>query len=134
MLTRLYIDNFRCFVNFEHKPARRELILGANGSGKSSFMDALLLLRQFVTKGEIFNDFYILNQRTRWLNQPQQTHELEATLDRSRYVYRLVVEPWGEPARPRVVSETVHFDGKPIFEFITGEVHLYTWVMHIPLS
>jgi len=27
--------------------------------------------------------------------------------------------------RPRVVSETVHYDGKPVFEFIAGEVHLY---------
>jgi hypothetical protein len=36
-----------------------------------------------------------------------------------------VLEPWGEPQRPRVVSETVHLDGKPIFEFIGGEVHLY---------
>jgi energy-coupling factor transporter ATP-binding protein EcfA2 len=125
MLTRLYIDNFRCFVNFEHKPARRELILGTNGSGKSSFLDALLLLRQFVTKGDIFDDFFILGQRTRWLNQPQQTFELEASLDGGGYVYRLVIEPWGEPVRPRVKSETVHLEGKPIFEFIAGEVHLY---------
>jgi predicted ATPase len=36
MLTRLYIDNFRCFVKFEYGPARTQLILGANGSGKSS--------------------------------------------------------------------------------------------------
>jgi energy-coupling factor transporter ATP-binding protein EcfA2 len=124
MMTRLYIDNFRCFVNFEHKPARKELILGANGSGKSSFLDALLLLRQFIMKGD-FDDFFILSQRTRWMSQPKQTCELEASLDGSRYVYRLVIEPWGEPVRPRVVSETVHLDGKPIFEFITGEVHLY---------
>jgi ABC-type molybdenum transport system ATPase subunit/photorepair protein PhrA len=125
MLTRLYIDNFRCFVNFEHKAARRQLILGANGSGKSSFLDALVLLRQFVTKGDIFDDFFILGQRTRWLNQPQQTWEVEAELDGGRYVYRLVIEPWGEPTRPRVASETVHLDGKPIFEFAGGEVHLY---------
>jgi AAA15 family ATPase/GTPase len=94
---------FRCFVNFEHKPARRELIRGANGSGKSSFLDALLLLRQFVTKGDILNDFYVLSQRTRWLNQPQQTHELEATLNGNKYVYRLVVEP----GRTRTAASSV---------------------------
>jgi len=125
MLTRVYIDNFRCLVNFEYKPAKRQLILGANGTGKSTFLDALLLLRQFVTKGDIFDDFLILGQRTRWMTQPQQTLEVEAALDGSRYVYRLVIEPWGEPARPRVASETVHMDGKPIFEFAAGEVHLY---------
>jgi len=125
MLTRLYIDNFRCFVNFEHKPAARELIFGANGSGKSTFMDALLLLRQFVMRGDVFDDFFVLNQRTRWLDQPQQTFELETALDGSSYIYRLVIQPWGEPQRPRVKSETVLLDGKPIFEFLTGEVHLY---------
>jgi hypothetical protein len=53
------------------------------------------------------------------------TFELEAVLDGGRYVYRLVIEPWGEPPRSRVASETVHLDSRPIFEFIAGEVHLY---------
>ena len=125
MLTRLYLDNFRCFVNFEHKPARRELILGRNGSGKSSFVDALLLLRQFVVKGDVFDEHSILGQRTRWLDKRQITAELEAELEGGKYLYRLVIEPWGEPTRPRVVSETVRFDEKPIFEFTNGEVHLF---------
>ena len=125
MLTRLYLDNFRCFVNFEHKPARKQLILGRNGCGKSSYLDALLLLRQFVVKGDVFDDFFTLSQRTRWMTQPHQTFELEAELDGGRYLYHLVIEPWGEPARPRVKSEVVRFDGKPIFEFETGEVHLF---------
>lgn len=125
MLTRLYIDNFKCFVNFEHKPARKELILGRNGSGKSSFMEALLLLRQFAITGVVFDDSYLSSRRTRWLDQPRQTFELEADLGGRRYAYRLAIEPWGEPPRPRVVSETVHFDGKPVFEFKLGEVHLY---------
>ena len=46
-------------------------------------------------------------------------------LDGGAYVYRLVLEPWGDPAKPRVVSETVHLDGKPIFEFLTGEANLF---------
>lgn len=125
MLSRLYLDNFRCFVNFEYRPGRRELILGGNGSGKSSLLDALLVLRQFVVKGDLFDDFHILGQRTRWLDQRQITGELDAELNGGRYVYRLVIEPWEEPPRPRVVSETVHFDGKPIFEFTKGEVHLF---------
>jgi len=31
MLTRLYIDNYRCIEKFEFKPAARQLILGGNG-------------------------------------------------------------------------------------------------------
>jgi predicted ATPase len=125
MLTRLYIDNFRCFVNFEYRPARRQLIVGRNGSGKSTLVDGLLLLRQFVVRGDTFDQFPVLNQRTRWLNQARVTFEVEAELDGESYIYRLVIDPWGEPRRPRVASETVHLDGKLAFEFINGEVHLY---------
>ena len=125
MLTRIYIDNFRCFVNFEYRPARRQVIIGANGSGKSSLLDALLFLRQIFVRGDVFEEFFVLNQRTRWLNQPRLTCEVEAALEGKNYVYRLVIEPWGEHSRARVVEETVHMDRKPIFEFANGEVHLY---------
>ena len=66
-----------------------------------------------------------LSKRTRWLDQSQQTCEIEAELEDGRYCYRVVIDAWGEPARPRVVSETVHLDDKPIFEFKAGEVRLY---------
>src|ERR1700722_20031948 len=125
MLTRLFIDNFRCFVNFEYRPARRQLIFGRNGSGKSTLVDGLLLLRQFVVRGDIFDQFQILNQRTRWLTQPRTTFEVEAELEGAIYIYRLVIDPWKEPPRPRVVSETVHIGGRPAVEFTNGEVHLY---------
>ena len=124
-MTRFYLDNFRCFVNFEHKAARKQLILGANGSGKSSFMDAVLFLRQVVIRGDTFENFFILTQRTRWLDRSQLTCELAADLQDAGYVYRLQIEPWGEQQRPRIKSETVLLDGKPIFEFVNGEVHLY---------
>lgn len=48
MLTRLYIDNFRCFVNFEYKPAMKQLLLGENGSGKSALLMAVSQLKEFV--------------------------------------------------------------------------------------
>jgi AAA15 family ATPase/GTPase len=125
MLTRLYLDNFKCFVNFEHRPARKELIFGRNGSGKSSLLDALLLLRLFVVRGDVFDDYALLGQRTRWMNKREMTFELEAELGGGKYLYRLVLEPWGDPARVRAASETLHFDDKPLFDFTKGEVHLF---------
>jgi predicted ATPase len=125
MLTRLYIDNFRCFVNFEYKPTPRQLILGRNGSGKSSLLDALLFVRQFAINGDKAEDYNIIHQRTRWMTKKEQTCEIEATLDGGQYVYRLLIDEWGEVPRPRVLAETVHLDGNPIFEFKKGEVHLF---------
>ena len=123
MLTRLYIDNFRCFVKFEYRPARTQLILGANGSGKSTLIDALLFLHRFAVEGQDIAGLPLLEQRTRWLDQSEQTFELEATLDGGNYSYRVVFESWIREQGVR--SESVHLDGKPIFEFLNGEVRLY---------
>ncbi len=125
MLTRVYIDNFMCFVNFEYRPERTQLIFGGNGSGKSSFMTALLTLRQFAISGIKADQLFVTNLWTRWLDQPNQTFELEARLDARKYIYRLVVEKWGDQGQARVVSETVTCDAKPLFEFKEGDVSLY---------
>ena len=123
MLKRLYIDNFRCFVNFEYRPARRQLILGRNGSGKSSLLQALFLIRQFVARGDRVEDLFHLSQFTKWQSTPKQTFEIEADLN-GRYVYRLEVERVGEPPKPQVALERVELDGKIILEFAAGEVRL----------
>ncbi|MBS1830201.1 MAG: AAA family ATPase [Acidobacteria bacterium] len=125
MLTRLYVDNFRCFENFEYLPAPKQLIFGANGTGKSSFVDAVLFLRQVVLMGGSLDEFHMQGQRTRWLNRARQTFELEAAFDKERYTYRLVLEPVGDPVRTKIGSETLHLNGQPIFSFEEGEVHLY---------
>ena len=52
MLTRIYIDNFRSFVNFEYRPERKQLLLGSNGSGKSSLLDAIRYLKRFIEGDE----------------------------------------------------------------------------------
>jgi predicted ATPase len=126
MLTRLYIDNFRCFVGFEYKPQRINLILGRNGAGKSSMLDALLSMRQFVTVGKTAEELFPLNQRTRWGGRPDQIFEIEATIDGGHYLYQLAIEPWGDPPRPRVAAERLHLGGQPILKFDDGEVHLYS--------
>lgn len=84
MVTRLCLGNFRCLNTFGHRPGRRELIPGSTGSGKSPLLDALLRLRQFVSKGALLDEFLILPQRTRRLEQRQITIELEAELEGAR--------------------------------------------------
>jgi predicted ATPase len=122
MLTRLYIDNYRCFVNFEFRPAGRQLILGGNGSGKSSFMDALGFLRQIVVEGTKIADTYDPDQLTRWLDRSAQTFELETKLGDFQYRYRLVLDRSKNALVPGVGSEAVTLNGESLLETLGAQV------------
>jgi len=52
MLTRIHVDNFRCLVNFDLKLDRLNLLLGENGSGKSTVFHVLRRLQDFLS-GEV---------------------------------------------------------------------------------
>ena len=125
MLTRLYLDNFRCFENFEFKPGPLQVILGANGTGKSSFVDALRFLRRFIVDGVALDDLRPLSQRTRWLRKAKQTFEIEVQLGGQSFRYRLEIEAKGNPARARVGSESLIADGEVVFAFENGVVTRY---------
>jgi predicted ATPase len=133
MLTRLYIDNFRCFEKFEWRPGRKQLILGRNGTGKTSLMDALVSVCQAVS-GDRVDQCFKLNQRTRWLNQCEQVFEIEAQLKDGTYLYRLEIEPWGEPARPRVQFETLHCNEKLLLKFEDGKVGAHSGNGALPFT
>lgn len=125
MLSRIYIDNYRAFVKFEHWFESTQLLIGGNGSGKSSLLSVLFAVRQLVARGDSVDTFNFLTNRTAWLSQPEQIFEFDVTLDDTRYVYRLEIEPWGEPIHARIAKESVTVDGQPLMEFSKGEVHLY---------
>lgn len=124
MLRRVYIDNYRCFVNFELSLGSQQLILGLNGSGKSTLLEALNAIKELVTGATNPDALFSDSSRTRWQTLAQQTLELEVEL-KTKYQFRLELDPWGTPPRTRIKREVVLCDGRPVFEFIEGEVHLY---------
>ena len=119
MLTRVYIDNFRCFEDFEFRPQSHQLILGGNGSGKSSFMDALLLLRRFAVEGDNSGSLFSQVTVTRWRKPSSQLFEMEVHLDGEEYLYRLLTRS------ALVLSEAVELNRQTLFRFAGGEVHTY---------
>lgn len=125
MLTRLYIDNFRCFEKFEWKPGRKVLILGRNGTGKTSLMEAVGAILKTGARGERIDRQFKLSYRTRWMKQREQTFEVEARIRGKDFVYRLVIEPGERPARTRVGREIVQCDGEMLLDFEDGELALY---------
>jgi predicted ATPase len=125
MLERLYVDNYRCLVNFECHFKPKQLIVGPNGGGKTTLFDVLAMLRDFCGAGLQVDPMLMGFTRTRWQEVPTQTFELDVSGNEGLYQFRLVVDSWGHPARPRVVKEEVLYSGKPIFRFAGGDVQLF---------
>jgi energy-coupling factor transporter ATP-binding protein EcfA2 len=124
MLKRLYIDNFRCFVNFEYKPERKQLLLGANGSGKSSLLEAVRLLKEFIKGRDIP---FTQSSRTRWQDRPLQVFEIEALVDGKLYSYRAEILYASKSNTPSVSLERLSVEGVPAFELVDGYMRSYSW-------
>ncbi len=122
MLTRIYIDNFLSFVNFEYKPAQKQILLGANGSGKSSLLEAIRFVKQFVI--DDLNPF-TQSTRTRWQDRPLQVVEIDAILDKKEYRYRVEIQFAPETKQPSVHMESLTVNGTTVFELANGEVHFF---------
>lgn len=104
---------------------RELLILGTNGTGKSTLLDVLRSVRELATGEAMPDRCFPSTSRTRWQTLEQQTIELDMRLEEDLYNFRLQLEPWGYPPRTRVRSEAVKCNGRSVFEFVEGEVKLY---------
>jgi ABC-type cobalamin/Fe3+-siderophores transport system ATPase subunit len=125
MLQHLYIDNYRCFVNFELDIDPALLLIGGNGAGKSSVIDVLRLLRDFALGQCNAEDAFTTDSLNWWQDRDEQTFELKVGLSAGTYTYRLVVHHESERQTSRVAQEDVHLDGKPLIEFAEGDLRLY---------
>lgn len=122
MLTRIHIDNFRSFVNFDYRLEKKQLLLGVNGSGKSSLLDAIRYVQGFVKGGD--NPF-TQSTRTRWQNRPLQVVEIEALLDGKQYEYRVEIRFAADTRQLSVNLESLKVSGTPVFELANGEIHFF---------
>lgn len=122
MLTRVYIDNFRSFQNFEYFPERKQLLLGANGSGKTSLLEVLRRLKSFVA-GD--SNRFTQSTRTRWLSSSTQVFELDATLSSKIFRYRLELG-YAEVTREQtVILERLSVNGSKVFELAEGKIRFF---------
>lgn len=126
MITRVYADNFRCLVNFEWKPGRLALLLGENGSGKTTVVEMVAALRTLITEQQPVRRTFHPGSRTRWESRLEQRFELDATVEGVSYAYSLVIEHHEHDAtKSRLKSEDLVGDGTTLMSCRAGELHLF---------
>ena len=113
-------------MNFEFKPISKQLLIGSNGSGKTTVLDVLALLRDFAARGLDCEDRLVGRTRTLWQDVAEQRFELDVRGNGGLYKYQLVVDEWGSPARVRVKQESLEYGGRPLVRFEDGEIEVFT--------
>lgn len=127
MLKRIYVDNYKCLVNFELRLQELTLLVGRNGAGKTAIFDVVYALRRLlggrcrVTDRDVFPP----SSLTRWQGRETQSYEVDVELDGEQLAYRLEVEHDRIYRRARIKQEILESNGGPLFKFELGEVQLY---------
>jgi len=131
MLKKIYIDNFRAFVNFEATFEASTLLAGRNGSGKTSVFDVLEKVRALIVGDGSVSTLFPVESLTSWESRREQRFELEVHRGDTDELYRytLVIEQDPEKNRARILREELRVRKEdqegPLFAFREGAVQLY---------
>jgi len=123
MIKHIYIDNYRCFSNFELKPDRMNLLLGANGSGKSSCVDVFDHIIGLIVDGREVAEIFTENDLMLWDTREEQRFEIELDANDMTFTYSMVLEKTLKGMTLK--SERVTRDRDVLFRYENGDVHLY---------
>ncbi|CBN55839.1 MULTISPECIES: AAA family ATPase [Kamptonema] len=127
MLKRIYIDNFRCLVNFELSVDSINLFLGSNGAGKSTVFDVLRKIQAFVSGDSKVDAIFKSVDCTRWQTSLIQSFELEIEGNGGTYKYELAIEHDRDRNgnQTHIKYERLWFDNQPLLKFGLGEMQVF---------
>lgn len=125
MITRIYVDNFRCLTNFELELQEAAIFLGANGSGKSTVLDVLRKVQQLVVGKEKLADVFSLDDLSLMQTSSRQSIVLDLSVDDAEYRYSLTIGHHRDLGKMRIDAETLACNGRPLFQFEEGEAQLF---------
>lgn len=125
MLTRLYVNNYKCLERFTFEPGEICVLLGRNGSGKSAIFDVLWKLKSFISGSRPLQELFRQSMRSRWSESFGQDFEIDLLLSGHTYRYRLAIAYDPErPAEAHIGEESLSCDGISQFEYRFGALKL----------
>ncbi|OJW24711.1 MAG: hypothetical protein BGO49_06655 [Planctomycetales bacterium 71-10] len=134
MITRIYVNNYRCFENLAVDLAdfRSALLIGKNGSGKSTLRQAFRVFQKICRGPNRVKEWINGGDFTRYRTERPMRFELDAVLGGRRYRYAIVFESsddadFGRPVEAgdiRIAEESLMVDGVPVFTRRHSQVDL----------
>lgn len=126
MLTRIAVRNYSCLADFELELPRRLLLVGSNGSGKTSLWEALAALQDLIVRGVDVADVFPPRTRTRWLPHDEvQRLEIDVRSGADTFTYAVEVEHDPQKLTASLLGESLKLGQRLLYENVHGEVRLY---------
>jgi hypothetical protein len=126
MLKSVFLHNYTCFVDFEIELSRSLVLVGSNGSGKTSLWEALAGIQDVVVRGTEVANAFPTSSLTRWrMGDPVQRFGVEVQLGAETYRYELEVSHDVGRRLPSIRREQLSVGGRRLYEANESVVCLY---------
>jgi len=126
VIRRFYVHNYRCLENFELPISGQSsvLLIGKNGSGKSTVGQALWILRKVANGINRVDKLIRPKDLVPRVRSVPVRFEIEAALGGRVYEYILAFELPESFKELRVLEEKLTVDGAPVYTRELAQVHL----------
>jgi predicted ATPase len=126
MIQRFYVQGYRCLesVTFDFTGRPSSLIIGRNGSGKSTTRTAFSIIQRICRGSNRVEDFVTGADFTFWQTNRPMRFEIDVTLGRKLFKYAVSFE-WEPKAREaRLLDESLDVDGQAVFTRQQAQIQL----------
>jgi predicted ATPase len=128
MLRRIYVHNFKSFINFEVRLGDFHLLAGPNGGGKSALFDVIGRIKALICGGARVQSVFPPENRTLGIAGAEGSLKVELDVEdreKNMFSYQLEVAYDEYHGQQRISVETLTFNQTPLFESRLGEAQLY---------
>ncbi len=126
MLQRIYVSNFKCFENFEIKMGELSsiLVIGKNGSGKTSFLQAIELFQKIGRGINRVGELIGVQDFSYGRSEIPMRFECDFLIDKKLYKYTIVFELPKKFDEPRIKEEELRLDDRVIYSRNLAQIQL----------